>query len=175
MHDRVADRAAPNATPGDLAVRDWLLVALSFATGSYEAICFLTFRKVFTCRRHPAGRRPEPGHGGHLSRRIRRRCRAGDADPEGIRRRHIELASGLATRSLTAPSTRRLTATMISLAVGAFLGDWMLGHAHSYAPAVPAFVTVAVIAIAAGRARIVKSSRCVMPVHPPGREVGGTR
>jgi uncharacterized membrane protein YoaK (UPF0700 family) len=32
----------------DLAVRDWLLVGLSFTTGIYEAICFLTFGKVFT-------------------------------------------------------------------------------------------------------------------------------
>jgi hypothetical protein len=30
----------------------------------------------------------------------------------------------------------------------AFLGDWMLSHAHPYAPAVPAFVTAVVIAIA---------------------------
>ena len=29
-------------------MRDWLLVGLSFATGIYEAICFLTFGKVFT-------------------------------------------------------------------------------------------------------------------------------
>ena len=48
MSDRVTDRAAAHATPGELAVRDWLLVGLSFATGIYEAICFLTFGKVFT-------------------------------------------------------------------------------------------------------------------------------
>jgi uncharacterized membrane protein YoaK (UPF0700 family) len=48
MHDRVTDRAAAHATPAALAVRDWLLAALSFATGTYEAICFLTFGKVFT-------------------------------------------------------------------------------------------------------------------------------
>jgi uncharacterized membrane protein YoaK (UPF0700 family) len=48
MHDRVTDRAAAHATPADLAIRDWLLVALSFGTGTYEAICFLTFGKVFT-------------------------------------------------------------------------------------------------------------------------------
>ena len=30
-----------------LAIRDWLLVALSFSTGIYEAICFLSFGKVF--------------------------------------------------------------------------------------------------------------------------------
>ena len=48
MNDRVVDRAAAHATPTDLAVRDWLLVGLSIATGMYEAICFLTFGKVFT-------------------------------------------------------------------------------------------------------------------------------
>ncbi len=48
MNDRVADRAATHATPAELAVRDWLLAGLSFATGIYEAICFLTFGKVFT-------------------------------------------------------------------------------------------------------------------------------
>jgi hypothetical protein len=46
MHDRVVDRSAAHATPTELAVRDWLLVALSFATGTYEAIYFLTFGKV---------------------------------------------------------------------------------------------------------------------------------
>ena len=39
------------------------------------------------CRWHPRARWPEPGHGRHLPRRVRRRCRAGGADPEGIRRR----------------------------------------------------------------------------------------
>ena len=48
MNDRVVDRAAAHATPAELALRDWLLVGLSFATGIYEAICFLTFGKVFT-------------------------------------------------------------------------------------------------------------------------------
>src|SRR5580693_225740 len=48
MHDTVADRAAVHATSATLAVRDWLLVALSFSTGAYEAISFLTFGKVFT-------------------------------------------------------------------------------------------------------------------------------
>ena len=45
--------------------------------------------------------------------------------------------------------TFRYPFTLIqSTAVGAFLGDWMLSHAHPYAPAVPAAVTAAVIAIA---------------------------
>jgi uncharacterized membrane protein YoaK (UPF0700 family) len=48
MSDRVVDRAAALATPGELALRDWLLAGLSFATGVYEAIVFLTFGKVFT-------------------------------------------------------------------------------------------------------------------------------
>jgi uncharacterized membrane protein YoaK (UPF0700 family) len=48
MDDRVLDRAAAHATPAELAGRDWLLVGLSFTTGIYEAICFLTFGKVFT-------------------------------------------------------------------------------------------------------------------------------
>jgi uncharacterized protein DUF1275 len=60
----------------------------------------------------------------------------------------IGLFSGLVTWSLTAHSAWRLAATMVGMAAGAFLGDWMLGHAHSYAPVVPAAVTAAVIAIA---------------------------
>jgi hypothetical protein len=47
MPDRGVDRAAAHATPAELATRDWLLTGLSFATGIYEAICFLTFGKVF--------------------------------------------------------------------------------------------------------------------------------
>jgi uncharacterized membrane protein YoaK (UPF0700 family) len=61
---------------------------------------------------------------------------------------YIELASGLTTLSLTAHSARRLAASTICVAVGAFLGDWMLSHAHSYAPVVPVIVVAAVIAIA---------------------------
>jgi uncharacterized membrane protein YoaK (UPF0700 family) len=60
----------------------------------------------------------------------------------------IDLASGLTTWSLTAHSARRLAASMICMVGGAIFGDWMLGHAHPYAPVVPAFVTAAVIAIA---------------------------
>jgi uncharacterized membrane protein YoaK (UPF0700 family) len=48
MNDRAVDRAAAHATPAELAVRDWLLAGLSLATGMYEAICFLSFGKVFT-------------------------------------------------------------------------------------------------------------------------------
>jgi hypothetical protein len=37
---------------------------------------------------------------------------------------------------------------MVSTATGALLGDWMLSHAHPYAPAVPVIVLAVVIAIA---------------------------
>jgi uncharacterized membrane protein YfcA len=60
----------------------------------------------------------------------------------------IDLFSGPATWSLTAHSARRLAATMVSMAAGAFLGDWMLSHAHRYVPVLPAAVTAVVIAIA---------------------------
>jgi hypothetical protein len=33
---------AEHAAPAHLAIRDWLLVALSFSTGVYEVICFLS-------------------------------------------------------------------------------------------------------------------------------------
>jgi uncharacterized membrane protein YoaK (UPF0700 family) len=236
MNDRVVDRAAAHATPTELAVRDWLLVGLSFATGIYEAICFLTFGKVFTAAmtgnlvllgigvagtRQPAGPNPVTvvialaafAVGAALATPILKVFN-GDKETEdknvfqawprrvsialaialvpqvgfsavwataaspaslayilmalsalamglqmnAIRDLHvpgisttaftatfIDLASGLVTWSLTAPSARRLTATM---AAGAFLGDWMLRHAHSYVPIVPTVVTAVVIAIA---------------------------
>jgi uncharacterized membrane protein YoaK (UPF0700 family) len=239
MSDRVVDRAAAHATPAELAVRDWLLAGLSFATGIYEAICFLTFGKVFTAAqtgnlvllgigvegtRQPAGPNPVTviislaafAAGAALATPI---IKAFDGDKEtpddkifhawprrvtlalavalilqvgflavwvtaaspaslaytlmalsalalglqanAIRDLHvpgvsttaftatyIDLFSGLATWSLTAHSARRLATTMVSMAAGAFLGDWMLGHAHRYAPVVPVAVTAAVIAIA---------------------------
>ncbi|WP_246064731.1 YoaK family protein [Nonomuraea longispora] len=37
-----------SVTPARSIIRDWLLVALSFSTGVYDAICFLFFGKVFT-------------------------------------------------------------------------------------------------------------------------------
>ncbi len=52
MNDRVVDRAAAHATPAELAVRDWLLVGLSLATGIYEAICFLTFGDLMLRHAH---------------------------------------------------------------------------------------------------------------------------
>jgi uncharacterized membrane protein YoaK (UPF0700 family) len=239
MQDRVEDRAAAHATPAELAVRDWLLVGLSFATGGYEAICFLTFGKVFTAAQtgnlvllgigvagthQPAGPNPVTvvislaafAAGAALAMPI---LKAFDGDQQtednrvfqawprrvsialaialvlqagflaawvtaaspahlayilmalsalamglqanAIRSLHvpsisttaftatfIDLFSGLVTWSLTAHSARRLAASMIGMAAGAFLGDWMLSHAHRYAPVLPAAVTAAVIAIA---------------------------
>jgi uncharacterized membrane protein YoaK (UPF0700 family) len=60
----------------------------------------------------------------------------------------INLVSGITTRSLKAPTVRRLTANIASLAIGALLGDLMLSHAHTYAPLVPALVMALVIAVA---------------------------
>jgi len=239
MNDRVAGPAATHATPAELAVRDWLLVGLSFATGTYEAICFLTFGKVFTAAmtgnlvllgigvagtRQPAGPNLVTvvislaafAAGAALATAILKSF-VGDketqdndvfqawprrvtaalaialilqagflavwataASPAGlayvlmtlsalamglqmnaIRDLHvpgisttavtatfIDLVSGLVTWSLTAHSARRLTASMAGLAAGAFLGDWMLRHAHRYAPVVPMFVTAVVVATA---------------------------
>jgi uncharacterized membrane protein YoaK (UPF0700 family) len=239
MTDRVTDPAAAHATPAELAVRDWLLVGLSFATGIYEAICFLTFGKVFTAAqtgnlvllgigvagtRQPAGPNPVTvvislaafAAGAMLATPILKAFGGGqptadnqvfqawprrvsialvvalilqvgflavwitaaspaslayvlmalsalalglqanairDLNVPGISTTaftatFIGLFSGLATLSLTAYSARRLAATMVGVAAGAFLGDWMLSHAHRYAPVVPAAVTAVVIAIA---------------------------
>jgi uncharacterized membrane protein YoaK (UPF0700 family) len=60
----------------------------------------------------------------------------------------VDLVAGVASWALTALSARRLIATVVGVAAGGFLGDWMLSHAHPYAPVVPAAVTAAVIAIA---------------------------
>jgi len=239
MPDRVVDRAAPHVPPALLAVRDWLLVALSFTTGIYEAICFLTFGKVFTAAqagnlvllgigvagtREPVGPNPitvvislaafAAGaaaampilkafngdkeiedkdvfqvwprrvsivlaislllQGGFLAVWVTAASPAARAYPlmalsalamglqmNAIRSLHvpgvsataftagyIELASGLTTWSLTAHSVRRLAATIICLAAGACLGDFMLRHAQTYAPVVPAIVIAGVIAVA---------------------------
>jgi uncharacterized membrane protein YoaK (UPF0700 family) len=150
-------------------------VALSFSTGTYKAICLLTFGKVFTAAQTGnlvllgigvAGTRQPAGPNVVTVLISLAAFAAGAAAAMGlqmnaIRSLHvpgvsttaftatfISLASGLAIWSLTASSTRRLTATMISLAAGAFLGDWMLSHAHPYAPAVPVIVMAVVIAIA---------------------------
>jgi uncharacterized membrane protein YoaK (UPF0700 family) len=237
--DRIVDRAAAHATPALIAVRDRLLMALAFSSGMYEAICFLSFGKVFTGfqtgnivflglgaagTRPPFG--PDPlrvvtslvafGAGAALAVRI---LKAFDGDKEvedrdvfevwprrvsitlgvallvqvgflavwmaaspsndviniliglnafamgmqmnAIRSLHvpgisttaetatfISLVSGIATWSLKGPSARRLTGSIVSMAVGAMVGDWMLSHVHTYAPVLPVLVIALVIAIA---------------------------
>jgi uncharacterized membrane protein YoaK (UPF0700 family) len=61
---------------------------------------------------------------------------------------YVDLVSGLASWGLTASSARRLGGTVVGVAAGGFLGDWMLRHAHRYVPVVPAAVTAVVIVIA---------------------------
>jgi uncharacterized membrane protein YoaK (UPF0700 family) len=237
--NRRVDRAAAYSTPALLAVRDRLLIALAFSSGIYEAICYLSFGKVFTAFQTgnlvllgvvAAGTRPPFGPipasvvvslvafaaGAALAVRI---LKAFNGDEEvddddvvqvwprrvsialgvalvvqvgflavwmavspssevsnfllglnafamglqmnAIRSLHvpaisttaatatfISLASGPATWSHTAATARRLTGVLVSMAVGAFAGDWMLGHVHAYAPALPALVIAIVIAIA---------------------------
>lgn len=237
--NRRVDRSAAPATPALLAVRDWLLVVLAFSSGIYEAICFLSFGKVFTAFQTgnivflgliAAGTRPPFGPdpdsvvvslvafaaGAALAVRI---LKAFNGDEEvddddvfqvwprrvsialrvalvvqvgfaavwmaaspssevsnillglnafamglqmnAIRSLHvpgisttaatatfISWVSGPATWSHKAPTARRLTGVLVSMAVGAFVGDWMLGHAHTYAPVLPALVIALVIAIA---------------------------
>ncbi|MDX6353105.1 MAG: hypothetical protein QOF98_8, partial [Streptomyces sp.] len=46
--DRSVDLAALHASPAVLAIRDRLLIGLAFASGSFEAICFLSFGKIFS-------------------------------------------------------------------------------------------------------------------------------
>jgi uncharacterized membrane protein YoaK (UPF0700 family) len=239
MHDRVVDRAATHAPPALLVVRDWLLVTLSFATGIYEAICFLALGKVFAGfqtgnivflglgtggTRPPASANPVTAvislaafaGGAVLAMPV---LRAFDGNEEvadkdvlqvwprrvsitlgialvpqigflagwmttssparlayilvalgafamglqmnAVRALHVpgmsttaftatvvSLASGIATWSLPTPAVRRLTGSMVSMAAGAFLGDWMLSHAHPYAPVVPVIVIAGVVSVA---------------------------
>ena len=60
----------------------------------------------------------------------------------------IDLASGIATWSLTAPAVRRLAGDLVAMIAGAFVGDLMLSHAHDYAPVVPMIVIAVVISVA---------------------------
>lgn len=60
----------------------------------------------------------------------------------------ISWISGIATWSLKAPAARRLTGVLVSTAVGAIVGGWLLSHAHAYAPVLPALVIAFVIEIA---------------------------
>jgi uncharacterized membrane protein YoaK (UPF0700 family) len=238
MHDRVVDRVAGDATPAELAVRDCLLVGLSFSAAMYEAICFLALGKVFAGfqtgnlvflgfgvagTRPPAGPNPvtvvvslaafaagvslavpilkafggsrQTGHDAApawsrpvsialaialisqaaffavwitaaspiglayilvalaafamgLQANAVRSLRVPGISTTAFTATYVDLVSGLATWGLSAPSARRLTATVVSVAVGGFLGDWMLSHAHPYAPLVPPVVTAVVIVIA---------------------------
>ena len=241
MYDRVVDRAAEHGEPADLALRDWLLVGLSFSAGMYEAICFLTFGKVFAGfqtgnlmllgvgiagTRPPAGPNPVTviislaafAAGVALAVPILKAFGRGEEDDEtaptvhqvwprrvsvalaiglipqaaflavwittaspaslsdilialaalamglqinAARSLHVPgisttaftatyvgLVTGVVIRTLTGPSAWRLTATIVGLAAGGFFGDWMLSHAHPYAPVVPAVVTAVAIAIA---------------------------
>jgi uncharacterized membrane protein YoaK (UPF0700 family) len=241
MNDRVVDRAAVYATPAELAVRDWLLVGLSFSAGMYEAICFLALGKVFAGfqtgnlvylgfgvagARPPASQNPVTviislaafAAGVALAIPILK-ATGGDRETEdnninvfqawprrvqitlaialilqaaffavwitaaapaslayilialaafamGLQANairslnvpgisttaftatYVDLVSGVASWALTAPSVRRLGGTVVGVAAGGFLGDWMLRHAHPYGPIVPAAVTAAVIAVA---------------------------
>jgi uncharacterized membrane protein YoaK (UPF0700 family) len=237
--NRRLDRSAAHATPKLLAVRDSLLVVLAFSSGIYEAICYLSFGKVFTAFQTgnivflgivAAGTRPPFGPnpasvvislaafaaGAVLAMRILKAFN-GDEEVEdddvfqvwprrvsialtvalvvqvgfvavwmaasppsdasnillglnalamglqmnAIRSLHVpgisttaatatfvSWVSGPATWPHKAPTARRLTGVLVSMAVGAFVGNWMLGHAHTYAPALPALVIALVIAIA---------------------------
>ena len=244
MRDRIEDRAAKHATPAALQLRDRLLVALAFASGGYEAICFLSFGKVFTGFQTGniiflgvglAGTRPPLGPdpvtvvvslaafavGGAAAVGI---LKAFDGDQEvdddqvfevwprqvsialglalvaqvgflavwldgspssqvtnllvglnafamgvqmnAIRALHvpgisttaasatfISLVSGIAFWSHKATAARRLTGVVVAMALGASVGDWMLSHAHTDAPAVPLLVIAIVVAIASVKFR----------------------
>jgi uncharacterized membrane protein YoaK (UPF0700 family) len=236
---RRVDPAVVHAKPALLAVRDRLLVALAFASGSYEAICFLSFGKVFSGfqtgnivflgviaagTRPPAGPNPVTvlislaafAAGGALAMPILKWF-DGDEEVEdddvflvwprrvattlwvvlvvqvgflavwmaaspsnaatyvliglnafamglqmnAIRALHvpgisttaasatlISVISGISTWSLKAPAARRLTGVLVGMAAGAFVGDWMLTHAHTYAPVLPVLVIALVLVVA---------------------------
>jgi uncharacterized membrane protein YoaK (UPF0700 family) len=212
-----------------------LLVALAFSSGIFEAICFLSFGKVFTAFQTgnivflglgAAGTRPPFGPdpvrvvislvafaaGAALAVRIVKAFNGDDevedddvfeawprrvsialsvalavwmaASPSSvvsnilvglnafamglqmnaIRSLHvpgisttaatatfISLVTGITTWSHKAAAARRLTGVLVSMAVGAFVGDLMLSHAHTYAPVLPVVVIALVIAIASVR------------------------
>jgi uncharacterized membrane protein YoaK (UPF0700 family) len=238
MFDRVVDLAAEHGESADLAVRDWLLVGLSFSAGMYEAICFLTFGKVFAGfqtgdimllgvgiagTRPPAGPNPVTvvislaafavgvalavpilkafGPGQETADQVHqvwprrvsialaiglipqaaflavwipaaapaslsdilialaalamglqinavRSLQVPGISTTAFTATYVGLVTGLVVRTLAPPAAWRLTATIVGLAAGGFLGDWMLSHAHTYAPVVPAVVTAVVIVIA---------------------------
>ena len=239
MYNRIVDRAAPHTPPALLTVRDWLLVALAFASGMYEAISFLSFGKVFTAfqtgnivflglaavgTRPPAGpnpvsvvvslaafaigamiaipllklldgdeevedkdvvhvwpRRVSVALGVALAAQLCFLVIWVAASPStdvtyvllglgafalglqmnAVRSLHvpaisttaatatyISLVSGLATWSLTRVAVRRMLGVLVAMALGALLATWMLGHAHTFVPVVPALVLAIVIVIA---------------------------
>jgi uncharacterized membrane protein YoaK (UPF0700 family) len=230
MEERVVDRAAAQATPTELAVRDWLLAGLSFSAGMYEAICFLALGKVFAgfqtgnlvflgfgvAGTHaPAGPNavtvvislaafaagvtlavpilkassgafqvwPRPvsialgialipqvaflavwattaspatlayvlialaAFAMGLQANAIRSLNVPNISTTAFTATFVGLVSGVVTWSLTAPTARRLIAVVVGVAAGGFLGDWMLSHAHTYAPVVPAVVTAVVITV----------------------------
>jgi uncharacterized membrane protein YoaK (UPF0700 family) len=57
----------------------------------------------------------------------------------------ISLASGISTWSLGARTMLRLSGVLVGMGAGGYLGDWMIHHAHAYAPVVPAVVIMLVI------------------------------
>ncbi|WP_405927012.1 YoaK family protein [Streptomyces sp. NBC_00035] len=239
VDDRRVDLAAAHAAPELLAIRDRLLVALAFSSGVFEAICFLSFGKVFTAfqtgnlvflglgaagTRPPAG--PDPVRvvislaafavGAALAARILTALNGDDeiedtdifeAWPQrvslalgvalvaqvgflvvwmtmspsspvsnilvalnafamglqmnAIRSLHvpgisttaatatyISWVTGIITWTHKAAAARRLTGVLVGMAAGAFVGNWMLNHAHTYAPVLPVAVIALVIAIA---------------------------
>jgi uncharacterized membrane protein YoaK (UPF0700 family) len=237
--DRRVDLAAAHATPALLAVRDSLLLALAFSSGTYEAICYLSFGKVFTGFQTgnivflglaAAGTRPPFGPdpdsvvvsliafavGAALAVWILKAFNGDeevdDDDVFQVWPRRVSIALGVALvvqvgflavwiaatpssevsnimlglnalamglqmnaiRSLHVPGisttaatatfvswasgpatwphkatwARRLTGVLVSMAVGALVGDWLLGHAHTFAPVLPALVIALVIAVA---------------------------
>jgi uncharacterized membrane protein YoaK (UPF0700 family) len=239
VDDRRVDLAAAYAAPELLAIRDRLLVALAFSSGVFEAICFLSFGKVFTAfqtgnlvflglgvagTRPPAG--PDPVRvvislaafavGAALATRILTAFN-GDQEMEdsevfeawprrvsialcvatvaqvgflvvwmatspsslvsnilvalnafamglqmnAVRSLHvpgisttaatatfISWISGISTWTLKPAAARRLTGVLVGMVAGAFVGDWMLSHAHTYAPVLPVVVIALVIVIA---------------------------
>ncbi|MFD9326123.1 YoaK family protein [Streptomyces sp. NPDC060065] len=239
VDDRRVDLAAAHAAPELLAIRDRLLVALAFSSGVFEAICFLSFGKVFTAfqtgnlvflglgaagTRPPAG--PDPVRvvislaafavGAALAARILTALNGDDeiedtdifeAWPQrvsialgvalvaqvgflvvwmtmspsspvsnilvalnafamglqmnAIRSLHvpgisttaatatyISWVTGITTWTHKAAAARRLTGVLVGMAAGAFVGNWMLNHAHTYAPVLPVAVIALVVAIA---------------------------
>ena len=242
MQEQVPDRSGAHEPSRLLDVRAWLLAALAFSAGIYEAIVFLSFGKVFTGAQTGnviflgfivAGTRPPLGPhpvnvvvsilafaaGGAFAMLILRPFSkdtgvtdsgiirvwpqrtsfalgvalavqigflavwlAEKTDPpsagvtyillalnafamgmqmNAVRLLHvpgisttaatadfIDLVSGLVTRSRKAREIASLAAVLVCMATGALLGDWMLSHAHSYAPLPSVLVTAIVIVIA---------------------------